>query len=151
MKFGFFSLETQTESPVFVCTRTCVLERKRARIPMIEYGVSCLRCCKKMLNSDKTTKFAHFGDTPLSESAASESASSSIWKMNCMGSFQALIPNKFGPGRAKMSYAICQQQRCRSACTSAQSDQHLCCSLLRQYDMYTCYIQSFKILASFCS
>ena len=26
--------------------------------------------------------------------------------------------------------AICQQQRCRSACASAQSDQHLCCSLL---------------------
>ena len=48
-------------------------------------------------------------------------------------------------------YAICEQQRCRSACASAQSDQHLCCSLLRQYDMYTCSIQSFKILASFCS
>ena len=26
-------------------------------------------------------------------------------------------------------YAICEQQRCRSACASAQSDQHLCCSL----------------------
>ena len=30
-----------------------------------------------------------------------------------------------------VSYAICEQQRCRSACASAQSDQHLCCSLLR--------------------
>ena len=29
--------------------------------------------------------------------------------------------------------AICEQQRCRSACASAQSDQHLCCSLLRSY------------------
>ena len=28
-----------------------------------------------------------------------------------------------------VSYAICEQQRCRSACASAQSDQHLCCSL----------------------
>ena len=27
--------------------------------------------------------------------------------------------------------AICKQQRCRSACASAQSDQHLCFSLLR--------------------
>ena len=27
--------------------------------------------------------------------------------------------------------AICEQQRCRSACASALSDQHLCCSLLR--------------------
>ena len=26
--------------------------------------------------------------------------------------------------------SICEQQRCRSACASAQSDQHLCCSLL---------------------
>ena len=45
---------------------------------------------------------------------------------------------------------MCEQQRCRSACASAQSDQHLCCSLLRYY-MFTCFIQSFKILASFCS
>ena len=35
----------------------------------------------------------------------------------------------YGPGRAK-TYAICEQQRCRSACASAQSDQGLCCSLL---------------------
>ena len=40
---------------------------------------------------------------------------------------------------------------CRSACADAQSDQHLCYSLFRQYDMYTCYIPSFKILASLCS
>ena len=30
-----------------------------------------------------------------------------------------------------VSYAICEQQRCSSTCTSAQSDQHLCCSLPR--------------------
>ena len=29
-----------------------------------------------------------------------------------------------------VSDTICEQQRCRSACASAQSDQHLCCSLL---------------------
>ena len=29
----------------------------------------------------------------------------------------------------KPVYAICEQQRCRSACTSAQSDQRLCYSL----------------------
>ena len=50
-----------------------------------------------------------------------------------------------------VSYAICEQQRCRSACASAQSDQHLYCSLLRLYDMYTCFIQRFKILVSLCS
>ena len=30
-----------------------------------------------------------------------------------------------------VSYIICKQQRRRSACASAQSDQHLCCSLLK--------------------
>ena len=30
-----------------------------------------------------------------------------------------------------VSYDICQQQRWSSACASVQSDQHLCCSLLR--------------------
>ena len=30
-----------------------------------------------------------------------------------------------------VSYDICEQQRCRSACASVQSDQHLCYSLLR--------------------
>ena len=27
----------------------------------------------------------------------------------------------------KPVYTLCEQQRCRSACTSVQSDQHLCC------------------------
>ena len=30
-----------------------------------------------------------------------------------------------------VSYVICEQQKHRSACASMQSDQHLCCSLLR--------------------
>ena len=38
-----------------------------------------------------------------------------IWAMSC----------------ENVSYAICEQQWCRSACASAQSDQHLCCSLPR--------------------
>ena len=46
--------------------------------------------------------------------------------------------------------AICEQQRCRSACASAQSDQHLCCSLPRQYDISSFYIWNFKPLASCC-
>ena len=44
-----------------------------------------------------------------------------------------------------MSYAICEQQRRRSACASAQSDQRLCCSLPRQNDISSLYIQNFKI------
>ena len=37
--------------------------------------------------------------------------------------------------------AICEQQRCRSACASVQSDQHICCSLPRQYNISSFYIQ----------
>ena len=33
-----------------------------------------------------------------------------------------------------MSYIICEQQRRRSACASAQSDRRLCCSLPRYLD-----------------
>ena len=38
---------------------------------------------------------------------------------------------KWATSCENVSYAICEQQRCRSACASAQSDQHLCCSLPR--------------------
>ena len=52
----------------------------------------------------------------------------------------------------KPEYGICEQQRRRStcACTSVQSDQHLCC-LLPRYHTSTCYIWNFKTLASFWS
>ena len=46
--------------------------------------------------------------------------------------------------------AICEQQRCSSNCAGAQSDQHICCSLLRLYNIYTCQIQIFKTLACLC-
>ena len=49
-----------------------------------------------------------------------------------------------------MSYVICEQQRRRSDCASGQSDQRLCCSLLKQYDISRFYSRNFKTLASFC-
>ena len=51
----------------------------------------------------------------------------------------------------KPVYAICEQQRRRSACASAQSDQRLCYSLPRWYNTFSFYIQNFKPLASLCS
>ena len=50
-----------------------------------------------------------------------------------------------------VSYAICEEQRRRSACASAQSDQRLRCSMPRQNDTSSFYIRNFKILASLCS
>ena len=47
--------------------------------------------------------------------------------------------------------AICKQQRCRSACASAQYDQHFCCSLPVSYNTSTCYSQNFKTQASLIS
>ena len=49
----------------------------------------------------------------------------------------------------KPVFAICEQQRRRSAYASAQSDQHLCCSLPGGYNTSIFYIQNFKPLPSF--
>ena len=49
----------------------------------------------------------------------------------------------------KPVYAICEQQRRRSACASAQSDQRLCCSLPRQYKTSSFNIRNFKPPPSF--
>ena len=43
-----------------------------------------------------------------------------------------------------VSYSICEQQRCRLACASAQSDQHLWCSLPRWYSASSFYIWNVK-------
>ena len=51
----------------------------------------------------------------------------------------------------KPVYAICEQQRRRSACASTQSDQHLCCLLPGQYNISICHSRSFKTLADLCS
>ena len=48
-----------------------------------------------------------------------------------------------------VSYVICEQQRRRSACAFAQSDQRLCSSLLRWYNISRFYSRNFKTLASF--
>ena len=79
------------------CVRVCLRERhteserdsESESVQMIEYRVIYLRCFNKMLNLDKTTDFARLGERSISESAAYESGSSDIWKMSCMGGFQA--------------------------------------------------------------
>ena len=50
----------------------------------------------------------------------------------------------------KPAYAICEQQRRKSACASAQTDQHICCSLPRSYNIYRFYIGNFMPLARVC-
>ena len=43
--------------------------------------------------------------------------------------------------------AICEQQRRRSACASARSDQRLCYSLPRQYNTSSFYVRNFKLVS----
>ena len=50
-----------------------------------------------------------------------------------------------------LSSGDCEQQRCRPACTSAQTRQHLYYSLNRLYHIWTCYKGNFNFLASHCS
>ena len=45
----------------------------------------------------------------------------------------------------KPVYAIYEQQKRRSACAPAQSNQQLCCSLPRWYDISCFYIRNFKL------
>ena len=49
-----------------------------------------------------------------------------------------LIPY-MGLDARKPSSGVCEQQRCRPACLSVQSDQCLCCSLIGKYSIQTCY------------
>ena len=70
-----------------------------------------------------------------------------------------------GIGREYLSSGVCQQQRCRPACTSvqsdqrnyysliggAQSDQGLCYMLIGKFHILTCYKQNINVLPSLCS
>ena len=47
----------------------------------------------------------------------------------------------------KLVEAICERQRRRSACASAQSDQRRCSSLPRRYNTHTCYSQKINTVA----
>ena len=50
-----------------------------------------------------------------------------------------------------LSSVVCEQQRRRPACISAQTDQSLCYSLFGKYHIYPCYRRNFNFLASLCS
>ena len=50
--------------------------------------------------------------------------------------------------RENLSSVVCEQQRRRPTCASAQTDQRLCYSLFGKYHISTCYRQIFNLLAS---
>ena len=85
-----------------------VVESHLTCIDDLEYGFSVRRLYQSHNMQGKTC-------SAISVWMQSYCSTARIWARSC----------------ESMSYATCEQQRCRSACASAQSDQHLCCSLLR--------------------
>ena len=53
--------------------------------------------------------------------------------------------------RENLSSEVCEQQRRRPACASAQSDQRLCYSRFGKNHILACYKRNFNFLASLCS
>ena len=53
--------------------------------------------------------------------------------------------------RENLSSGVCEQDRRRPACASAQSDQRLCYSRFVKHHIQACYKRSFIFLASLCS
>ena len=71
--------------------------------------------------------------------------------MSFAGAINVEHQSKMSHVMTKPDFAICEQQRRRSACASAQSDQRLCCLLPGQYNTSVCYSRTFKTLASLIS
>ena len=57
----------------------------------------------------------------------------------------------FEPHHEKTCFCHMRTTKAHLACTSTQSDQRLCYSLLRLYNICSFYMQNFKPLASLCS
>ena len=53
----------------------------------------------------------------------------------------------------KPVFGVCEQERCRPACASAQSVQRFCYSLIGKFNIqtYYMYMRNFDFLASLCS
>ena len=62
-----------------------------------------------------------------------------------------ITPNKWASLRENLSSEVCEQQRRRPACASAQSDQRLCYSRFGKNHILACYRRTFNFLASLCS
>ena len=70
--------------------------------------------------------------------------------LSCCGSNANAQPADMSLVMRQPVYAICEQQRRRSACAPAQSDLRLCCSLPRYCNTSSFYIRNFKTLPSSC-
>ena len=56
----------------------------------------------------------------------------------------------FEPRHKKTCFCPMRTTRALISLQSAQSDQYLCCSLLKQYNICSCYVLNFKTQANLC-
>ena len=59
--------------------------------------------------------------------------------------------SNWASSRENLSSEVCEQQKRRPACASAQSDQRLCYSRFGKNHILACYRRNFNFLASLCS
>ena len=69
----------------------------------------------------------------------------------CLCSRSNIIIINWASSRENLSSVVCEQQRRRPACASAQSDQRLCFSRFGKYHIQTCYKPNFNFLAGPCN
>ena len=73
------------------------------------------------------------------------------WRLAGVKGLKIVYCNNWASVRENLSSEVCEQQKRRPACASAQSDQRLCYSLNGMYNISTCYKRNFNFLASLCS
>ena len=75
------------------------------------------------------------------------------WVIKCAVISTFLLHDVFQlfTSREKLSSGVCEQQRCRPACPTVQSDKRLCYSLIAKYHIESSYEQNFNSLAILCS
>ena len=74
------------------------------------------------------------------------------WSESALGAQNFIIGRIiWAMSRENLSSVVCEQQRRRPACASAQSDQRLCYSPIVKYHIQTWYTRNFNFLASLCS
>ena len=84
--------------------------------------------CRRLCYSLHCERYETVADTKTEKAKVRPSPTHNLV---CLNSYQVLEGIKLSHIMRKPVFAICKQQKHRSACVSARSDQRLCYSLLR--------------------
>ena len=135
----FCSFHTGSKACVFVCPRFF------HHYVIFDWIVKCVSQFSHQVNSLESVymKLRNYGPNSM-KTSGSEGSSIHFWTISMLVSqfsrtlkwnkaykYFASIWYQMSQVIRKPVYALCEQQRRRSACAFAQSDQHHCCSLPR--------------------